>query len=124
MNSSEFKSFLKQKQALAPRTMTTKADEYATDDNRFHNFEISNILQSLVARPSPERAAWNIGSKHMASIIDILNSDDTYSSGYLDEKFGDLINYIYLIWGMLETRYGHVCQYALPSQYRSDEDEE
>jgi hypothetical protein len=123
MNSPEFNNFLKQKQKICPATLGEKANEYATDKDRFHNFQVSSIIQNLVTRPSPERAAWNLASKQMASVVDIINSNDTYSSGYLDEKFGDLINYLYLIWGILENRYGHTSQYR-PTELQERETNE
>jgi len=46
-----------------------------------------------------------IATKHLISIIDILNSNEELTEEFINEKFGDLDNYIHIIWSMiLHTR--------------------
>lgn len=85
--------------------LIAKRDEYASDADRMHNFHLSNQLQSMVTVRTPESAAWNLMSKQLVSVIDMLNAPSTlYSEYHIKEKIGDCINYLILMGGMISER--------------------
>jgi hypothetical protein len=73
--------------------LNRKAKEYAKDEERLHNF----IRCQKVYGGSLAVQVIDLRKKHSASIWDILDSEDkTYTLEYLDEKFGDYVNYTLL----------------------------
>lgn len=77
-------------------TLSKKANQYATGEDRLHNFKHA----ALIDNETPERALWGMAKKHLVSIIDMLNGIDAgylYSSTLWREKLGDLRNYLILL---------------------------
>ena len=102
----DFEVFLHDMQEQTIEVLGRKATEYAEGTiDRMHNFEISKILQGLVDVNTIESAAWNLMSKQLASIIDMINNPGkSYDTWMIKEKIGDSINYLLLIGAMLEDR--------------------
>jgi hypothetical protein len=102
MNNNEFTIFLRQVLNDTENTLNKKAAEYAPDGSRFHNFDVAKLLFSLVKQYEKNyQAAFGLSVKHLVSIIDLLNGDLEASEYYIREKFGDMINYLILMQGML-----------------------
>lgn len=59
------------------------------------------MLQNLVMKSSKASAAWNIATKHLVSVIDILNEPYNQDINIIKEKFGDMINYLILMEAMV-----------------------
>ena len=86
-----------------------KAKEYATEDNRFHNFDVAARILDC----TPERTLQGMMLKHLVSIFDLVEWADIDSNlltkEIIDEKIGDTINYLLLLEGLLlrriETKY-------------------
>lgn len=84
--------------------LSKKASEYATDINPYHNFDEG---LKLSFHDQPEKVAWEYMTKHMRSIMDIIDKSgngESVSRELICEKFGDAINYLILIEGMLYRR--------------------
>ena len=81
------------------RVLNSKADEYATDGSAFYNFERAGQVNS----ESPKKALWGMATKHLVSVIDMVESDEYFDEDYIDEKIGDLINYLILLEGILKN---------------------
>ena len=92
-------------------TLSKKAEEYATEGNRYHNFDDMAKLIGV----TPEQALIGLMAKHWVSVRDMLIMveylDHPPVCGYdpmfftitpplIDEKFGDLINYLILLTGI------------------------
>lgn len=87
------------------RVLAAKQDEYSANQDRMHNFKTSAILQSLVTVDTPEAAAWNLVSKQLVSVIDMINEPGImYNYDYMQEKIGDVVNYFLLIGAMISSR--------------------
>ena len=85
--------------------MGGKQVEYAKDGNRFYNF----IRAGEGKRETPEKALWGMYYKHhisVSDIIDAVEAGETVSENIYNEKLKDSINYLFLLWGMLEDRKG------------------
>lgn len=84
--------------------LSAKAEEYATDDNRFHNFDVAARI--LVC--TPEQALQGMLSKHIVSVLDLVEWSETkpleITEALIGEKIGDAINYLMLLEGLLRRR--------------------
>jgi hypothetical protein len=70
-----------------------KQKEYATDDDRLHNFKIAAAFQQCTT----EQALFGFLAKHLVSLSDMCKSGEKYSEDIWDEKIGDSINYLLLL---------------------------
>lgn len=78
-------------------TLVVKAKEYRRNDNPFHNFDIG--VQQSTSNESREEVIWGMARKHWISIQDIRNDvkgGKLPPVEILDEKYGDMINYLIL----------------------------
>ena len=77
------------------RSLGLKSGEYATTEDKFHNFNEGAIRLKC----TPERCLEAYNTKHLVSYADMLDKlDDGVipSNDYIDEKLGDIINYFIL----------------------------
>lgn len=96
MTPQQFDEFLKEWQDKERKVLLSKAEEYAEDAERFHNF---NILSTLTGLPRLQ-----VGSvlmlKNFLSFLDKVRKGEELSPEFLDEKLGDTRNYISLLRAM------------------------
>lgn len=81
-------------------SLEIKANEYAQNNRAFHNFEKTASINGV----RPEEALWGMASKHLVSIIDMVYSNKSFDDKYIDEKIGDMINYLILLEGMMKNK--------------------
>ena len=93
MDSEEFEKIFERQVAQSREVLLTKAKEYATDDDRLHNFEAASALIG----GTPEQALWGFAVKHLVSISDMVKDAEYHSEEKWDEKIGDAINYLILL---------------------------
>jgi hypothetical protein len=81
-----------------------KAKEYATEENRFHNFDVA----ARILNTTPEQALQGMMLKHIVSVFDLVQGVDTegdmLTEALIYEKIGDTINYLILLEGLLLRR--------------------
>lgn len=104
MKSTEFTEILERRLKLIEKTLGKKAEEYVQGDDRLYNFKRA----AEIARETPAKSLWGMGKKHLVSVIDLVeNSDmaiedlDSYHA-LIDEKIGDMINYLILLEAILK----------------------
>lgn len=78
----------------------SKAKEYASGDNRFHNFDVA----ARIAGTTPEKALMGMMLKHEVSVRDLVNNPENATIELIDEKIGDNVNYLILLEGLLKRR--------------------
>jgi hypothetical protein len=93
VNQEEFEAIFERGVEQAREVLVTKAREYATDDDRLHNFQVASALIG----GTPEQALWGFLVKHLVSVSDMVASGEDYSDAQWDEKIGDSINYFFLL---------------------------
>jgi hypothetical protein len=93
VDSEEFERIFERQVAQSREVLLTKAKEYATDDDRLHNFEAASALIG----GTPEQALWGFAVKHLVSISDMIKDAEYHSEEKWDEKIGDAINYLILL---------------------------
>jgi len=85
-------------------TLEQKAEEYASERDRLHNFKQASVL----LHSTPLKAATGFWMKHIVSITDMVEAPDRWSVSQWEEKIGDAINYLVLMEAIikesLETR--------------------
>lgn len=88
-----FNEILESRITQMRETLSIKAMEYSQEDERLHNFyEGAAILGN-----TPREYCLNLMTKHLACVFDIARSEKSYPPAFLDEKFGDAINYLVLL---------------------------
>lgn len=97
MHSKDFIGILDEQIFICKSTLSGKAKEYATDDDRLHNFKLAAALQGC----SQIEALAGMMVKHTVSIYDMCTSDQLYSKDLWSEKITDHINYLILLKAVL-----------------------
>lgn len=77
--------------------LVRKAAEYNLDDDRLSVFKHAAALLDN----TPEQALLGFMSKHIISMVDMINSRQAYSEELWNEKLTDIINYTILLQGLL-----------------------
>jgi len=85
------------------KTLTEKGKEYRRNNDPLHNFRIAAKVQNT----TEEKALWGFAAKHYVSFLDILNDIEQGKlpkREVVNEKIGDLINYLILCEASIEEK--------------------
>lgn len=97
MNAKVFDVVLKARLARTESLLGAKADEYATDADRLHNFKRAAEVQRITAA----QACLNYFMKHFISVQDMVERKAEWSLAW-EEKLGDMIAYLILLEAILQ----------------------
>lgn len=97
MRSDHFNKIVTDQLAICTDVLVKKAEEYATDADRLHNFQVAAALQGTTMR----QACAGFMAKHTVSVYDMCKSPETYSIEMWDEKITDHMNYLLLLRAIL-----------------------
>lgn len=105
MTSKEFNEVVEFRISQIREILQKKALEYSDGDrDRLHNFNRA----SKVNDESRERSLWGMATKHLVSVLDIIDKmdDPLYvpPRETVLEKVGDLISYLILLEASIEER--------------------
>lgn len=103
MNNENFEKSVSELLSRIEDNLIVKAREYATGDNRLHNFDRG----AAVTGQTRERVLFGFALKHLISvmyIIDDLDKGKIPSKHMVDEKVGDLTTYMTLLYASLSDR--------------------
>lgn len=96
MNTETFNKIVERRCGLIKKVLTKKAVEYASATDRLHNFNTG----ARILNTSAASALFGMAAKHLISVMDIVKETEIGkypSREMLDEKIGDLINYLVLL---------------------------
>lgn len=96
MKDKEFQEVLTQRLKKIEQTLGQKAKEYAAEGDKLHNFNVGARITGQIR----EKVLWGFALKHYISFMDILDDMELGklpSEAMVDEKIGDLINYLVLV---------------------------
>lgn len=93
MNPSEFSEVLHDQLQATIDVLGEKADEYAGENDRLHNFKVAAALGGRTTK----QALAGMMVKHTVSIYDMCWSDGVFDISRWEEKIGDHINYLILL---------------------------
>lgn len=116
MNSEQFAKIFEQQVQSSRDVLLRKAGEYATDDDRLHNFNVASVLADI----HPTQALGGMMVKHTTSVYDMIKAGDPtqFSLEMWDEKIGDHINYLILLKAaVVEAHAEEIRQGELPLDY-------
>lgn len=117
MNPEKFNKLTEQVIERIRRVQAAKNAEYASDSDKLHNFKRAGaVLQS-----TPEQALIGMWTKHIVSILDIVDKLDAENKkagldlvvnpehigirkAMIEEKIGDAIIYLILLEALLKER--------------------
>lgn len=97
MTSEVFNQHLQHMQTVTVDTLLAKAKEYATDGDRLHNFKVAADVQGI----SPTAALAGMMAKHTVSVYDMIGTGQVYPLELWEEKIKDSINYLFLLWALV-----------------------
>ncbi|RLC23033.1 MAG: hypothetical protein DRH93_08370 [Deltaproteobacteria bacterium] len=92
MKNKDFNNILQDRLSKIELILVEKAKEYATED-RLHNFKIAGLINNMTI----SEALWGMATKHLVSIIDMVYGTIPKTEAMVDEKIGDMINYLILL---------------------------
>ena len=99
MNRKDFEVIVEKRLELIKKVLENKQAEYANIDNVFHNFETA----ARIKEESKEKSLYGMMIKHFISVIDMIAQPETsYTPEHIDEKIGDVINYLIILEAMLK----------------------
>ncbi len=97
MKIGDFESVVSYRVNFINKVLVAKAKEYATEEDRLHNFKTAGKARNVTA----VKAAEGMMLKHIVSFWDIIDTHEEHgdvpTQEVIDEKFGDIINYLILI---------------------------
>lgn len=102
MNSEWFEKVIKEQIKTCEDVLIGKAKEYATDDDRLHNFKNAAGMMSC----GPKEALAGMMAKHTISVYDMCRSGKDYPIELWNEKITDHINYLLLLKAIVEEEGG------------------
>ena len=96
----DFNEHLEMQLAKIKTILGSKEKEYAKNSNRLHNFNQAGLL----LKSSSESALLGMMTKHIVSVVDLLQNPESATYELADEKLFDLANYALLAHYMLYER--------------------
>lgn len=107
MNSQNFNEIVRAQLEKCTSMLCGKAKEYATDDERLHNFKVASVIQGRTM----VQALGGMMCKHTTSIYDMIESGQYYPLEKWDEKITDHINYLLILAAVIrEEKNKHIYQ--------------
>lgn len=97
MTDHRFNVLLLDRVAKMQSVLGSKAKEYATGDDRLHNFKRS----ATEFGGTPAQNLWGFLKKHLTSVLDLVDGSKPVTKAMVDEKVGDAINYLVLLEAVL-----------------------
>ncbi len=95
----------------ATGVLLRKGKEYSPGGDRFGNFRLAARLQGI----TPEKALIGMMDKHVVSIHDAIRDGKARPLDWWEEKIMDNINYLRMLWGMLNLPLSSHAEQVNPS---------
>lgn len=100
MTPEDFNKMLGNRMTSMRKVLETKASEYGLLGDRHHNFKVAARFKN----ETPERALWGIAVKQLVSVVDMIEGNLRPTEKLVDEKIGDMVNYLVLLEGLLREK--------------------
>lgn len=97
MNNKEFAEVLNARLARTREILGSKAKEYGLAGDRLHNFKAAGRMLGT----NPVKALWGIAVKHLVSVEDLVEGRLDNDMSIVNEKIGNMINYLILLEALL-----------------------
>jgi hypothetical protein len=105
MEKTKFDKIVKSRLLTCQETLTRKNKEYASEEDRLHNFKAAGNARGQ----APTTALDGMLMKHLVSVWDIIDKMEherkyVPHADLIAEKIGDVINYLLLLEGLIDDR--------------------
>jgi hypothetical protein len=103
MTEQEFDALVEKRLDLTREVLIIKGREYRRNSDPLHNFNMASKLNNTTR----EKALWGFATKHLVSFLDMLDDIEKNKlpqREYVEEKIGDLINYLILCEASIKDR--------------------
>lgn len=103
MTEQEFDALVEKRLDLTREVLIIKGREYRRNSDPLHNFNMASKLNNTTR----EKALWGFATKHLVSFLDMLDDIEKNKlpqKEYVEEKIGDLINYLILCEASIKDR--------------------
>lgn len=97
MDNKDFNEILKARQRAIHNTLGMKEKEYAHGGDRLHNFKVAARMNGVTV----SEALWGMATKHLVSVTDLVVGNLKPTPDMVNEKIGDMINYLILLEAVL-----------------------
>lgn len=110
MNSDQFEKVLEDRITAIKEVLANKAKEYSRED-RLYNFKRA----AEISQTTPQKALAGMLMKHFVSVMDLIEGSLPTTEYLVNEKIGDLINYLILLEAILKepAKEGCCCNHSL-----------
>ena len=102
MTSERFNVLLEDTLNSIQNVLGSKAREYAQGGDRLFNFRVAASINNTTM----QAALWGMATKHLVSVMDLINGRLDVRRDVIEEKIGDLINYLILLKAVLYEQKG------------------
>lgn len=109
MTPAKFQAVLNYRIDKIKKVLDSKAQEYASNNDRLHNFN----LAAQVNNTTPAKALWGMATKHLVSVMDLVSGNTRPTTDLINEKIGDMINYLILLEAILLESCSEPCEKEL-----------
>jgi len=112
MTEEQFDKLVENRLEKTKSILVTKGKEYRRNNNPLHNFDEA----SRIGNVSREKALWGFALKHQVSLVDLMNDleqDKLPSLDLVDEKIGDMVNYLILLEASIKDKINLKAGYGL-----------
>lgn len=100
MTHERFNEIVEELLKTTQNTLIRKEDEYSLDTDRLSTFKKAAVIQ----HQTNAQALLGMMTKHIVSIYDIVEQNKPVSKALANEKIGDAINYLCLLYAVLEEQ--------------------
>jgi hypothetical protein len=98
MTPENFDQLLQRRLTKCQEVLGSKAGEYAYNGDRLHNFRVAAQMNN----EPMAKALWGMATKHLVSVQDLVKGLLAPTQHNVDEKIGDMINYLILLEAVLQ----------------------
>ena len=98
MNTEEFDKILNYRLEAIGNVIGMKSREYAQGGDRLFNFRSAARINGCTM----EQALWGMATKHLVSVQDLVEGRLDPDPEMVNEKIGDMINYLILLEAVLK----------------------
>jgi hypothetical protein len=100
MNAQTFDKILNERLEKIRYVLGVKGKEYALNGDMLHNVNEAGRINGMTSA----QGLWGIATKHLVSVMDLVFGRLPATEEMVNEKIGDLINYLILLEAVLKDK--------------------
>jgi len=97
MTPEKFEIILQNRLKSIQEVLGSKSKEYAQEGDRLFNFKLAAQINGV----TPAGALWGMATKHLVSVMDLVEDRLEATPYMINEKIGDMVSYLILLEAIL-----------------------